>query len=381
MGELLASRPERPGSGDWRAALAMALSAPDHPTLVFQPIVDIVNGTVVGYEALSRFELEPAATPDVWFRQARLYGGAARLEARVVARAVAARELLPEPRFLTVNISPDALASEPVQQVLREAGKLTGFVVELTGHAGHTVGPQLSEAIRSLRAAGALLAMDDAGSGYAGLVQLLDVRPDIVKIDRELITGVGTDRAKAWTVELLGSLAGRLDAYVLAEGIETQEELERCQALGVPLAQGWLLGRPAPAWSELPAEVAARIVSSSARAADTGRIGSLAVRTAPLRPGELLEPSPSPRVRVDRDGCPDALYLPLRRASDPQGYRGSDAILRVNALTPLADAALRAMARPAERRFDPLVCVDDTGRYVGVVLLDAVVTALSTARP
>ncbi|NHC15310.1 EAL domain-containing protein, partial [Motilibacter sp. E257] len=78
--------------------------------------------------------------------------------------------------------------------------------------------------------------------------------------------------------------------------------------------------------------------------------------------------------------CPEALYLPLRRASDPHGYRGPDAMLRVNALTPLGDAALRAVSRPADRRFDPLVCVDDTGRYVGVVLLDAIVTALATAR-
>ncbi|NHC16628.1 EAL domain-containing protein, partial [Motilibacter deserti] len=297
MGELLATRPDRPGSIDWRAALDTVLSAVEHPGLVFQPIVDIVNGTVVGYEALSRFELEPRATPDVWFRQARLHGCAAELEARVIARAVAALRLLPEPRFLTVNISPDVLASAPVQQVLTAAGSLTGLVVELTEHVDYTVDPALSEAIRSLRAAGALIAMDDAGSGYAGLVQLLDVRPDIVKIDREIITGIGTDPAKAWTVELLGSLAGRLDAYVLAEGIETREELERCQALGVPLAQGWLLGRPAAPWSELPEPVAAQLRASAARAAHADVVGALAVRTAPLGPGELLDPSESPRVR------------------------------------------------------------------------------------
>ena len=93
---------------------------------------------------------------------------------------------------------------------------------------------------------GAPIAVDDAGAGYAGLTQILTLRPHILKLDRELVTGVDTDEAKAALIEMLGVFANRIDAWVLAEGVETVAEARRIRALGVPLAQGFHYAMPAP---------------------------------------------------------------------------------------------------------------------------------------
>ena len=114
--------------------------------------------------------------------------------------------------------------------------------------------PSLLLSIARLRNAGAMIALDDAGSGYSGLQQLLALRPEIVKLDRGLVTGVDTDEAKLALVRMLGEVAGQLDAWVLAEGVETEGEFAAFARLGVPLAQGWLFGRPAAPWVDLSEE-------------------------------------------------------------------------------------------------------------------------------
>ncbi len=118
-------------------------------------------------------------------------------------------------------------------------------MLELTEHT-QLVGDGAAAAVLDhVRAAGGLVAMDDAGTGYAGLSTLLSLRPDIVKLDRELITGIDQDPVKRAMVELFGELAGRMDAWILAEGIETLAELDAVIGLGIPLGQGYALARPA----------------------------------------------------------------------------------------------------------------------------------------
>ena len=100
------------------------------------------------------------------------------------------------------------------------------MVIELTEHERIDSYAALEPALDRLRAAGALLAIDDAGAGYAGLQHVLSLRPDIIKLDRALVEGLDRDEAKRTLVEMIGTLAGRLDAWLLAEGIETGEELD-----------------------------------------------------------------------------------------------------------------------------------------------------------
>jgi hypothetical protein len=143
-------------------------------------------------------------------------------------------------------------------------------VLELTEH--HAVGDlrPLIDLRDRLRAKGALLALDDAGSGYSGLQQITQFRPQLIKLDRALVTGADGDEVKLALVEMLGEFGGRIDAWLLAEGIETWGELQAFLRLRVPLGQGWLLGRPGPPWVQLDPEVRDRLRRQAAQALLTG---------------------------------------------------------------------------------------------------------------
>jgi EAL domain-containing protein (putative c-di-GMP-specific phosphodiesterase class I) len=134
---------------------------------------------------------------------------------------------------------------------------LSGIVVELTEQAPIESYRALEPDLEALRAAGALLAVDDAGAGYAGLRHVLALRPAIVKLDASLVTGLDSDRAKRSLIELVATFASRIDARVLAEGVERARELEALVALGVPLVQGHFLGFPGSPWSGLRSEATA----------------------------------------------------------------------------------------------------------------------------
>ena len=212
----------------------------------FQPIIDTARGTVVGYESLARFSGPPHATPDRWFAVARAAGVGAELEARALRTALDARSALPPNCFLSVNVGPDALLAAPVAAVFAGAGDLRGVVVEITEQVAVTCYDALITAIAPVRAAGALLAVDDAGAGFASLKHITVLRPDFVKVDRDLVAGIDTDETKAAVVEALGMITSRLDAWLIAEGVETTAELDRLLSLRVPLVQGYGLGRPEP---------------------------------------------------------------------------------------------------------------------------------------
>ena len=129
-----------------------------------------------------------------------------------------------------------------------DAGDLRGVVIEITEQTAVACYDALVTALAPARAAGALLAVDDAGAGFASLKHITVLRPDFVKVDRDLIAGIDTDETKAAVVEALGMFTSRLDAWLIAEGVETIAELDRLLSLRVPLVQGYGLGRPRPAW-------------------------------------------------------------------------------------------------------------------------------------
>src|SRR3954447_16221057 len=256
------------------------LADPDDLTLVFQPIVDLAGVSVAGYEALSRFP--GTAGPDVWFAAAADAGLGAELEALALHKALAAVPALPANTFLTVNVSPPLLGTEPVQDALATRPDLHRVVVELTEHTPVDDLAALQAQTAELRERGALIALDDAGSGYSGLQQMASLRPQVVKLDRALVTGIDTDPVRMALAEMVGEFSGRIDAWLLAEGIETPGELAAFIRLGVPLGQGWLLGRPAPTFAPLAPDVVRLIRSHAARARLTDSVAS------PTRPGRQV---------------------------------------------------------------------------------------------
>src|SRR5919107_1333027 len=249
--------------------------------LVFQPIVDLTIGEVVGYEALARFGDTGMRTPGPYLAAAAACGRDADLEAHLVGQALSIRPHVPAGCFLSVNVSPVLLTAPQVWSLLRVEDDLDGVVIELTEHVPVDNLQALRRRIDALRERGALLALDDTGAGWSGLRQVAELRPDIVKLDRSLVTDVDTDPVKQGLIEMVGQFVGRLGSRLLVEGVERTEELDTVARLGVPLAQGWLLGRPSGRWSDPPSDVVASLARRTTHAGGAASVGGSIDTTAP----------------------------------------------------------------------------------------------------
>ncbi len=374
MTDTLAAQAGVTDGPDWDLMLAAACAG-DGLAAAYQPIVDVARGVIVGYEALARFEAWPERRPDRWFAAARERGCNAALESAALRTALRARRDLPANTFLTVNVSPDVVSSEPVRAVWRDEQELRGLVVELTEQAPVESYADLDGDLTALRAAGALIAVDDAGAGYAGLRHLLTLRPSIIKLDRDLIVDIDVDEAKRALVEMVGTFAGRVDAWLLAEGVERDGELDTLAALGVPLVQGYLLARPGPPWPELSVDVAARLVARGHAPAAEGTVRdvlepTLVASSVEAAAQQCMDGAARPVVVVDEQTHPVAVFTP-----DLLHLGVAERGMRVNLNTPISEALLRAIAREPAERFQPLMCTDGAGRYLGVARIERLIHA------
>ena len=253
-----------------RAELSALLQNPQSLTPVYQPIFDLRDGRVVGFEALTRFA-STERPPQEWFDLAQRHGKALELETAALRAAIATPDR-PAGTTLSLNISPDVLLRGPERLGLPD--DLAGVIIEVTENALVTDGVDLERALHDLRARGARIAVDDAGAGYAGFGQLVRVRPDIIKLDRSLIREVDSTPTKAAVLRAFIGYARDTGATICAEGIETDGELQTVTTLGATLGQGYLLGRPQAEWaaaafgqSAAPTVTAANVVPFRNRAA------------------------------------------------------------------------------------------------------------------
>lgn len=227
--------------------------------VVLQPVVDVGSGDVSGHEALARFSHD-TDVPRV-FAQAHEDGFGDLLEAHLVALATAVPGR-PVGSLLFVNVSPAALTSHRFWD--RLPADLTGVVVELLEERAAGAGvdhADVAAAADGLRGRGATVAVDDLGAGTGDLGRLLAVRPDIVKIDRDVVAGCATDSRRLRLVELVVGLSAAIGARVCAEGVETAADLTALRGCGVHLVQGHHVGRPAEHWSTASAGAAASAAS------------------------------------------------------------------------------------------------------------------------
>jgi EAL domain-containing protein (putative c-di-GMP-specific phosphodiesterase class I) len=213
--------------------------------VALQPIVDLASGELAGLEALSRFR--DGRGPDAWYGEARETGQGLELDRLAFTNALRLLRRLPPRCYLSINASPE-LIRDPALRLELCSGRhdLERLVVEITEHVQIGNYPHLHDALAPLRERGVRLAIDDTGAGYASLSHVLQLRPDVIKIDRSLIADVTGDPARRSLVTALVLLALDLAATVTAEGVETPAELETLATLGVDHAQGFLLGRPSP---------------------------------------------------------------------------------------------------------------------------------------
>ncbi len=281
-----------------------------HPTITafFQPIVDLRHGTVFGHEALVRGPASTALhTPEALFALAASESRLTAFELHCAQTVFAEWGRLPAPGRLFVNLSPDALTAAMggvgsacwLAHMLAQHGiPARDITVELTEHAASGPAEGLARAVQALHAMGARLALDDFGEAHSNLRRWRELRPDLVKLDKQLTRGIADSPQSVELVRAIVGFSHALGTELIAEGVESAKDLRVLRDLGIAYGQGFLLGQPAPTLQPaLPAPVA-KVIQDS-------RIAVLPHAPQPSQPNVLRSltvvqaPALSPQTPVD----------------------------------------------------------------------------------
>jgi EAL domain-containing protein (putative c-di-GMP-specific phosphodiesterase class I) len=210
---------------------------------VFQPIVELRGARIIGFEALTRFH--DGTSPENRFAEASALDRGIELEAATLLAALDAAPSLPRTAWLSVNVSPPLVLAPGILEEAVDAARRP-LVLELTEHDRIDDYRLLRRALDRL-GDNVRLSVDDAGSGFASLRHVLALQPTFVKLDHTWVSGIHNDPARQALVAGLGHFARSSGCILIAEGVETEPELEVLCELAVDLGQGFLFGHPAPA--------------------------------------------------------------------------------------------------------------------------------------
>jgi EAL domain-containing protein (putative c-di-GMP-specific phosphodiesterase class I)/GGDEF domain-containing protein len=377
----------------------------------YQPIVNLGSGAVIAYEALARPRHPLVPSPLAFF--AALERGGLRLAGERSAFEAALRGAgagLPRAK-LFMNASPNTLVDErfDVGELLDLARRHriapSDLVIEVTESEEIDDLDALAACVRQLRRLGIGVAVDDAGAGHASFRVITRLRPSYIKLDRDLVSGVDADGARHAFIESMVRFARQIGSRLIAEGIETEDELACLARLGVEAGQGYYLARPEIGAFVDPSEASARMISVSAERLRLGSaklsVRELARRAERLERGStvaeayerfaadpslgllLLEDGSRLLGQVSRRVLDRILAAPGAREQLPQ--RDVGVVTDYEPLTLLADldvvevGAILA-ARPAGHDSDEAVVVDRDGGVVGVVSVASVLRALTEVR-
>lgn len=223
--------------------IAALLTEEDGVNMVWQPVVEVASGRIIGVEALARFPFCEGMGPPEWFEEAASVGLANQLEARAVSAGLAILNTLHPDQYVACNASAQAILHGDILDLLARA-PLTRIVLEITEHDIVSDYCALCDAIAPLRRRGMRLAIDDAGAGYASFRHILRLRPDIIKLDMSLTQNIDSDEGRRALACSLVTFAREIDCKLVAEGVETEGEMQVLTQLGVDTAQGFYLYRP-----------------------------------------------------------------------------------------------------------------------------------------
>ena len=216
--------------------------AGDGLQVLFQPILDLRDRRVVGLEALARFSGPPNRSPELWFREAAGLGLGEDLELTAIRMALRSLDCVPPDAHLAVNTSHRTAMSPRLLDVLSQVDA-TRIVVEITEHEQADDYEAFRRSLEALRRRGVRVAIDDAGAGFS-LRHALALDPHILKLDISLTRDIDNDRARRALASALVRFAEEMDVTMIAEGIESDAELQELLGLGVTYGQGFLLGVP-----------------------------------------------------------------------------------------------------------------------------------------
>jgi len=211
----------------------------------FQPIFELSNGSVGGVEAFTRFATDGGDNADYWFAEAAEARLGSELEFVALESALASAQHLPPHLYVALKLSPATCLDPLLPGLLAESLLAPDRVVlELTEALTEEQPAALVAALTPLRQRGVRLAVDHTGSYFNSIRHIRQLKPDIIKLDRNVIAGIDTDALRHAFAEAMVGFAERLGAALIAEGIETHDELATVAGLGVTAVQGYLLDRP-----------------------------------------------------------------------------------------------------------------------------------------
>lgn len=213
--------------------------------VVFQPIFNLKNSKILGYEALTRFN-NLSTAPDKVFEQADELGLGIQLGRRTMIQALEDSKYLPKSMMINLNATPKLILSGALDEIFSTHTDLSRYVLEITEHVIVDDYQQILQAIASLRKKGIRLAVDDAGAGYASFRHILLLKPDIIKLDTSLIRDIDKSDEKQALTTALVAFSKRGKQLLIAEGVETEEELAVLRSLKVDLVQGFLFSKALP---------------------------------------------------------------------------------------------------------------------------------------
>lgn len=213
-------------------------------TIFHQPIHFLSDNKIAGVECLARFPDAAMRGPDCWFNEADEVGLGVELEMLAVRSALATLPYVPMGHYVSINASPTTIISGALEQAL---GDHDGeqLVIEVTEHQQVTDFTALAKALRGISPK-ARIAIDDVGAGYAGLRHIVDLEPDILKLDMSLTRDIFRDPARRALASALVAFSEQIGCSLVAEGVERAEERDLLAELGITYGQGYFYSRPLP---------------------------------------------------------------------------------------------------------------------------------------
>lgn len=358
----------------FRGDVAASAFVPDL-TVNYLPILDVARGVAAGYQAQTQpSDLQDVDAAEVPPLDADCHGDAT---ARAIATALSAVPTLPVNTFLTLPIGAAVAATRPVREALLAHGSLRGVVLDISGFNGTAPVGDLEYVLAQYRDNGALISVGGHGAAQPELTSIVRLKPSILRLGRDWVRGVDRSEAKRRAIEVIGQLAGQLDAWILAEGVSTTAELRALAGLAVPLAQGPLIGEAREFWPAVEVSAAAALPAPPTREGD-GVLRSLLQQAYTTRNAMAATAVLPETTGYDVVVVVDEFQRPvsLLEQGDATAWEATE-VLAVNVETSVADAVARAMVRPRATRFTPLVCTDAAGRFLGILRIERLMAHLA----
>src|SRR3712207_2853310 len=349
--------------------------------VAFRPIADLRRGDTVSFEALVSLPDDEARSAAEWSAHGRAEHAGA-VEALILERVLEERRRLPPRALLAVTVSAPAVVTAPVQQALAAAGTLDRVLLSIAdGDPIETFA--LGAALEAARDAGLRIAVEAGSASRPELERITRLRPEFILAGEQLVQYIPEDLACAASVEALVGLASRIDAEILASGVAREADLRALARAGVGFAMGAVIGRPVARMEGLGPAIEALVAALAAdEPAERGLAGlvespiALPVDTplSDIVDALLLDPRNDYLPLIDEEYRPVAL---VERAAVLRAEPCERPVMWVLPDSPLKAVARRAVQRPPLERFTPLVCCDAGGRYIGIVRIERLVSALA----